>query len=185
LTNLQIVLWSGVILGGYLSLALLKGGFLAEVTPNLLALIGVSAGSLVASKSIRTVQEQKIERKLRPGSRLKPQDRDRSFEKPITWGLLSEEKDPKELSIAKLQMFAWTIASVAIFISIVAGNLLNNKPELPDVGQDLLVLMGISHAAYIGNKIADTPPDQPERAEIRRMAAPNPEAESQSTVQPQ
>jgi len=149
LSNVQLILWSGVILGSYLSLAILKGGFLADLSPNLLALLGVSSGSFVAAKGIRTVQEQKRVGVAKPASR--------AAEKPTTMGLLSAESNSAELSVAKLQMFAWTIVSLTIFIVIVALNIMNNKPELPDIGSGLLVLMGVSHSAYIGNKIADKP----------------------------
>jgi hypothetical protein len=153
LTNVQIILWSGVILGSYLSLALLKGGFLTEISPNLMAVMGISAGSLVAAKSIRTVQEDQLKRKA--DATKTPYKSDRSNETTVTKGLLSEEKVPENLSVAKLQMFAWTLAVIAIFAIIVVGNVLSNKIELPDIGVDLLALMGISHGAYIGNKIAD------------------------------
>jgi hypothetical protein len=143
LSNLQIILWTGVILGSYLSMAVLKGGFLGDINTNLLALMGISAGSSIGAKAIKTVQQPVPPKK-------KPQ-------KLKTKGLLSQEKAPGELSIAKLQMFAWTLVSLIIYVAIVAVNLSTNNPVLPDIGSGLLVLMGISHASYIGNKIADSP----------------------------
>jgi len=57
LSNVQLVLWSGTILGSYVGLAMLKGDFLRDIPPNLLGLIGVRAGSYVTGVGIRTVQE--------------------------------------------------------------------------------------------------------------------------------
>jgi len=145
LSNVQVILWTGVIAGTYIAMAILKQGFLADINSNLLELMGISAGSIVAATSIRTVQQPKIPARA---SNVPP---------PRTGGLLAQEKKPDELSIAKLQMFMWTIVTLTIYVIVVASYLANNRPELPDIGSGLLVLMGISHSAYIGNKVADKP----------------------------
>jgi hypothetical protein len=144
LSNVQVILWTGVIAGTYIAMAILKQGFLGDINSNLLGLMGISAGSSVAAISIRTVQQPTI-----PASA--------SNVSAKTRGLLAQEKKPTELSIAKLQMLTWTIVTLTIFVIVVASYLANNRPELPDIGSGLLVLMGISHSAYIGNKVADKP----------------------------
>lgn len=147
LSNVQVILWTGVIAGTYIAMAILKQGFLADINSNLLGLMGISAGSTVAATSIRTVQQPKIPARAS----------NVSYTPPRTRGLLAQEKKPDELSIAKLQMFTWTIVTLTIYVIVVASYLANNRPELPDIGLGLLVLMGISHSAYIGNKVTDKP----------------------------
>jgi len=145
LTNVQIILWTGVIAGTYVAMAILNKGFLGDINSNLLELMGISAGSTVTATAIRTVQQPKIIK------------RKADEPAPRTKGLLTSEKEPDELSIAKFQMLLWTIVTLLIFAIVAANNLANNKPELPDIGSGLLVLMGISHSAYLGNKVADKP----------------------------
>jgi di/tricarboxylate transporter len=148
-SNIQVILWTGVVLGGYLAVVVLKGGFLDDIPTNLLYLMGVSVGSTVSSTGIRAIQQPK----LPDAARLKEINKDL-----VTSGLFSSEKKPSELSVAKMQMMAWTAISLGIFILILLGNILDNNPTLPDVGTGLLTLMGVSHAGYNGNKIADKPP---------------------------
>ena len=152
LSNVQVILWTGVISGTYIAMAILKQGFLGDINSNLLGLIGISAGSTVGATTIRALQQPTIP------------THDPKAKVPRTKGLLAQEKAPEELSVAKLQMFAWTIIALIIYVVIVASNLANNQPQLPDIGSGLLVLMGISHSAYLGNKIPDNPakvPDKP------------------------
>jgi len=176
LANVQVILWSGVIIGSYLSMSLLNKGFLPQLNPNLIALMGISGGSLVTAAGIKAISEQKYETKGMPVNRYEvwKQDDDKLYyvgdpakraagakvsQSRATGyeGMLNSEKNPDQLSIAKLQMFVWTLVAIAIFSSIVAWNLLNNTPGLPDVGQELVALMGVSHGAYLGNKVADKP----------------------------
>jgi len=147
LSNVQVILWTGVITGTYIAMAILKQGFLGEINSNLLGLMGISAGSAVAATTIRTLQQPKIP--IRASTK--------SYTPPRTRGLLAQEKKTDELSIAKLQMFMWTIVTLTIYMIVFASYLANNRPELPDIGSGLLVLMGISHSAYLGNKVADKP----------------------------
>lgn len=145
LANVQVILWSGMIMGSYLSLAVLKEGFLGDINANLLGLMGISGGSYVAAKTIRSMQET-VPKELAKGRPM-----------PRTRGLFSQERAPDKLSVAKLQMTAWTLVSLMIYVVLVAINLSGNKPELPDVGSGLLTLMGISHGVYIGDKSRDKP----------------------------
>jgi len=141
LSNVQVIVWTGVILGTYIAMAILKEGFLGDINSNLLGLMGVSAGSTVGATAIRTIQQPKVSKRSNVS---------------LTQGLVGQEKSD-DYSIAKLQMLTWTIVALIIYVIVVANNLANNKPELPDIGSGLLILMGISHSAYLGNKVADKP----------------------------
>lgn len=179
-SNVQVILWTGVILAGYLSLAILKGGFLDNIPTNLVLLMGISVGSTVAATGIRAIQEPKLQRrwskvKTAPENTTDPDSGTETWQietidgqkfvpkgdvKIVTSGLLSSEKVQTELSVAKMQMIAWTLVSLGIFTWLTLSNIMNNNLVLPDVETGLLTLMGISHAGYNGNKIADKPPKQ-------------------------
>jgi hypothetical protein len=142
LTNVQLILWTGVILGSYVGLAALKGGFLGNISTDLLALMGISAGSYVTAASTRAVQDK--------GTTI-----DQSLHH--TKGLLSSESNPDQLSIPKLQVFFWTLVALLIYILVAAHNFQTGVASLPDPGSGLVALMGISHGAYLGNKFSDIP----------------------------
>lgn len=145
LTNTQMILWSGLIIASYVAMAILEGDFLDEVPANLILLMGISLGSGVAAKTIRTIQDPNGKKKT-----TQPSVRD----------LFTSENNPLKLSIPKMQMMAWTIVTLLIFLYLVLSNIYNNNPVLPDVESGLVGLMGISHGAYNANKISDNPQDE-------------------------
>jgi hypothetical protein len=148
LSNVQLILWTGTILGSYIGLAMIKGNFLSDIPANLLALMGVSSGSFVTAVAIRDRQQAK--------KTLKEVRDDRKKLAPASLkDLLTSEENPKHYSLAKLQMLSWTIVSLAIFIYVVFQNISSQTPTLPDVGPTILTLMGISHGAYLVNKSTD------------------------------
>ena len=142
LTNFQVILWTGVIIGSYAGMASLKGDFLGNIPTNLIALMGISYGSAVTASSTRALQSS---------------GKSPYKGKPRAWGLLSSESDPKQLSLPKLQMFFWTIVAVLIYVVIIANYFQVGNASLPDPGTGLVALMGISHGAYLGNKFSDNP----------------------------
>ena len=96
-------------MGSYLSLALLKGDFLDDVPSNLLYLMGISVGSSITASGIRAVQEPipPVEKSMDAKKKQLPAE-GRSI-----IAMFYSEGYPYNLSIAKLQMIAWTIVSIA------------------------------------------------------------------------
>jgi len=129
------------VLGSCLGTCIVKGGFVGDISGNLLALMGVSASSAVGARGIRARQQPtpKVVRLARTGR------------------LLSEERDPQKLSVVKPQVMAWTLVALGIYVTLAASNIWHGIHELPDVGSGLLVLMGVSHGACVANKAADSP----------------------------
>ncbi|MFQ6099779.1 MAG: hypothetical protein ACE5OS_00890 [Anaerolineae bacterium] len=86
--------------------------------------------------------------------------------KPSWMDLFSQEQKDKEhlIDIGKLQMFAWTIAALVIYGSILVSKLtlplaqVSELTELPNVTSTILALMGISQAAYLGMKLPSPKP---------------------------
>lgn len=144
--NVQIVAWTGVVLGSYVAFGVLKGGFPEGIPDNLLALMGISVGTQAASRLVRTVQtsgtkKKNVQVKAAAGIR----------------GLMASEKDPTNVSVAKLQHLAWTVVSIILYLIVVWQGLVKGVTVLPDVGTGLPTLMGISASGYIANKIGDPP----------------------------
>ena len=73
-------------------------------------------------------------------------------------GAFTSESAPRESSIAKIQMFAWSLVALGIYIVLAAGNIAKGDPTLPNVDQAILGLMGIGHGVYLANKTRDKPP---------------------------
>jgi len=65
--------------------------------------------------------------------------------------------------LGKVQVILWTLIAIGVFLSHVflsmsTAGVCNANQEclttIPDIGQTLMVLMGLGHGAYIGNKLA-------------------------------
>jgi hypothetical protein len=66
--------------------------------------------------------------------------------------------------LGKIQLMLWTLIAVGVFLSGVFANIHNPgvctpqgecKESLPDIGETLMILMGLGHGAYLGKKIAE------------------------------
>jgi hypothetical protein len=66
-------------------------------------------------------------------------------------GLVTNPNNDADL--IKIQMLVWTIIAAGIYMITVVDSIAKEAFELPDVEGALLVLMGASQGAYIGNKL--------------------------------
>jgi hypothetical protein len=153
LAILQFYVWTGVIVFAFSWITLIRifsgvpafpssGSIIPE---NLLAVMGVSAGSTLASAAVGTLRN----------------DKDRGQDTAGWITLLEEQNDSKAWnpSLGRFQMFAWTVVSVVIFLAILWHQIVPfwnhgsvGSLTLPDLNPTLLVLMGISHTGYVGSK---------------------------------
>ena len=159
--NVQLITWTGVVLGSYAALAVLKGGFPDSIPDNLLLLMGVSVATQSGSKLTRVLQEQAKKKNssahAAPAAGLAATPA--TVADPAGFrGLMAKESDPTDLSVAKLQHLAWTLVAVFVYMIAVWAALNSRATSLPDVGSGLPTLMGISASGYIANKIGDPPP---------------------------
>jgi hypothetical protein len=175
LSKFQMFLWTIIVIGSYVAVLYLRSRAwphledyrtLADIgiPPNLMLLMGFSLASTVASKAITSAQ-------VASGSVVK-QPTDRS---PELRDLILDDK--LQPDIAKAQMFWWTLVAAGIYVaaltrvlqvpalhlpppgSLVPDNLkdyLDALKSLPDVGEALMVLMGVSQGVYIGGKLVTT-----------------------------
>ncbi|MDE1854056.1 MAG: hypothetical protein KGI38_09995 [Thaumarchaeota archaeon] len=152
LTNVQLIMWTGVIIGSYVGISALNGGFLGDLPANLMELMGISAGSYVTAASTRAAQSGRMKRKHPAIYQAK--------RRPPSHGILdlvTAEGDSEHWSIPKLQVLFWTAVAILIYVIVAANNFQSGSNSLPDPGSGLVILMGISHGAYLGNKLSDDP----------------------------
>lgn len=134
LSRLQMYLWTVVVAISFGAVFLYSLGF-PEIPQNLYLLMGVNLASSVTSTAIAAGN----------GVRM-PVDRP-DFVKDIFF-----ESNKISLDLPRTQMFVWTIILLCFFAIKLIQSFLNRTPALPDIPTGLLVLMGVSHGAYLGTK---------------------------------
>jgi hypothetical protein len=141
-SRFQVWLWTVVIICSYAYL-FFRQGAPPNMPDSIWALLGISLGSIGAATAMAArrdpdpppVTTDDATKAVVPAVRQSP-----------LASMLSEDGKP---SVARLQMFAWTIATAIFFVFR-----LYDSGQLWDVPQNLLILMGISHAAYLADKAA-------------------------------
>lgn len=139
LANLQLILWTGIILGSYVALSIITGKFVDNFSQNTIILIAIATGTTPVSAIIRRLQNP-------------PQAQQNSAH---TAGLLASEKHPTKPSIAKVQMFSWNLIAMFLFELFLWTNVSNGNYQFPDIGQTFYEILGISNGVYLANKTAD------------------------------
>jgi hypothetical protein len=143
-TNIQVILWTGVILGSYLALSLSAGSFLGNIPTNTLVLIGIASGTL-AFTSITNGLQSTDTPTIAKGTK----------GSEFMGGFLATERDPTQPSLIKTQMFSWNIIAILLFVTFVGSNLYNGNYTLPDVGATVSTILAISNGAHVANKPID------------------------------
>ncbi|MEA2691079.1 MAG: hypothetical protein QOJ16_466 [Acidobacteriota bacterium] len=141
LSRFQFAGWLVLLVGAY-CLVWISTGEIPVLTQQLLALLGVTAGTVVGGSAINSAMtDKRMAGAAAPGAQTTPQHRNFVFD------ILSEDG---ALSVARLQHAVWTLVLWVLFcISVyrVFGVL--------DFDKTLLGLMGISALAYGATKPAE------------------------------
>jgi hypothetical protein len=149
-SKLQWLLWLIAILFGYVALWVLRaehGDYtaLSDIPVNLLTVLGFSTGTAAAAKGITAgyVQTGKV---AKTGAPANPTP-------ATTGGIFQDDSGGPEL--AKIQMIAFTIIAIGIFLATVFHQIAigDIKDSLPNIDSSLLVLMGISQGGYLAKKL--------------------------------
>lgn len=170
LTQLQIVTWSIVILS--LISGVFFGRLLAGVEDPLdfgipsqvLGLLGISAGSAVTAISIKATKDP-----AKIGSE-KPRFRQIFLAEEGTYA-------DKVIDVTKYQNLITTIILVVAYVTLSihaihdAGSA-KAVTTLPDISGTFLILLGISHGAYLAAKVPSKPGDPLVETVAQRRAAP-------------
>jgi hypothetical protein len=179
LSRLQLLLWTVMILSGFLAAVLTNieeqhsEPLSVSIPAELWLLMGISTSSLVGSPLILNLKKARPaseERKAWALEQLARQAVDitkiaihgqivvNQTPQAAHWGDLfrgSETGNAGQLDIGKLQMFFFTLVLVLAYGAGLAA-LFNDNPEriaaLPTVDGGMLALLGISHAGYLMSK---------------------------------
>ena len=128
LSNVQIFMWSVLVLFSmfYVWLAI---GKVILISSGILIMLGISGGTLVASRAVETL------------GGMAPQPR----HTPVLSDLVSKDGsfDIPRFQMLAFTVFAWIYALVTVLRS----------EGLPEIPESLYLLMGISSATYVGSKV--------------------------------
>jgi hypothetical protein len=138
-TQIQLILWTGVILGSYTALSLAAGSFLSSVPTNTLVLVGITSGTVAFTSITNGLQNRSTD--YEPGAFMD--------------GFLASEKEPAKPSLIKAQMFSWNMVAILLFIIFVGSNLYNGNYSLPDIGGIMSTIIGISNGVHVATKPID------------------------------
>lgn len=161
LTRFQVVVWTVVILSLVCGIAggrLIVGqadvlGF--QIPGQVLGLLGISVGSTVLSSTVKISKNA-----TRPGH-VAAHPLKSSEGAPSFWQMLLVEEGAaadKTVDVTKFQNFIITVVLVIAYVALSVAKIYAQKSaatidSLPSFSSTFLVLLGISHAAYIGGKI--------------------------------
>lgn len=81
-----------------------------------------------------------------------------------TRGLLSDKANNGvgSFSVARLQLLMFTMAVAAYVLSQVVESIATGKPQFPVIDPNMLVILGGSHALYLGAKSLPAPGSKPD-----------------------
>lgn len=199
LSRFQAVLWTVLILADYATILLgraWQGMSLVDakdlLRPDLLALMGISYASAVGTS---IVHANKAGKPTPPSAVSEAQTSlgDDAGNFTAAQGVMYMNKDASDASVgdmfqgdeladahatdlSKVQMFFFTIVSAVVFLGTADAMFTNMKSIgdvlIPQLPENLIALMGISHAAYLGNKAVTR--TQPQAAvQSQPQVAPN------------
>jgi hypothetical protein len=139
LSKFQMLLWT-VVVGGLFIYVFRVRHELLDLPENFLWLMGVASASTVGAKALD-------DRTLTIGDNSQPRE-------PRLTDLISEDG---EFSLTRMQMLFWTVVLAFAVVKSSATSL-----ALPTLSDHLVLLMGVSHGAYLFAKAAQPrpPPDQ-------------------------
>ncbi|MEO5818162.1 MAG: hypothetical protein ABIT20_23030 [Gemmatimonadaceae bacterium] len=102
-------------------------------------------------------------------------------QKSYDWlDLFRDDRNPAALALTKFQMFGWTVIAVVMYVFTCWR--IFGRPDapylqsLPDVDASLVILMGVSQAAYLAGKAVSgvtTPPALPPSVALVAIAGPS------------
>jgi hypothetical protein len=198
LSRTQTVLWTILVCSSFITVAFVRladTGSLATaldfaVPQTLLALIGVSLTSAVASSVVSSTKEDKtpdpqevtaaaantgtpMQHMGHRGTLFGYKDKSKASLSDIFDG--DELADAHTLDLGKVQMFFFTVVGAVLFLGDIYAQLMKGTPTgLPNLPSELVALMGMSHAGYLGNKLVNRTAEADDQPQPQAAAVVNP-----------
>jgi hypothetical protein len=162
LSRLQLVMWTllvlSTLLGLFFSSGYSKAGIDAafKIPQNLLVLMGISVGSATVAGAVKSskdltgnVQKAGI---LPPTAALARGAANVVVRPHFSQMFLEEEGSQidKVVDVSKFQNFFFTLALAVTYLALVASS---NPHGYPTFSNEVLWLLGLSHAGYVGGKL--------------------------------
>jgi hypothetical protein len=154
LTHFQTVLWTLVILSSLIGVLVANGFDAAScgISSQLLGLMGISAGSAVFASGVKGAKNAPASRAnvASAGQFTQSDGTTRQIVARFSQIWLEEEGDLADqvVSITKFQNFVFTLVILCFYITLAI-----QKGGLPTLPENVVWLIGISHAGYVGGKI--------------------------------
>ena len=143
LAQLQMVLWTFVVLASAVYVMVLSGE-LIEITSGTLVLLGISGAVTVATQLHDQAQAAKAPPAAAPPTQRKPMWSDL---------IVSEVNGERQIDVARVQMLYFTLVTAVFVVMRVLTSYV-----IPEIPQGFQILMGISNAVYFGSKVAQPAP---------------------------
>jgi hypothetical protein len=153
LSRFQMYLWTVGVVIGFVAvfLSALENPVIKQ---NLYLLMGINLAASVTSTAVFTSNNGK---------------KTISVDQPDFVKDIFFESKKISLDLPRVQMFVWTIVSLCYFVIKLIQSFVNGNPELPDIPPGLVVLMGVSHGAYIAAKATDKKEDEKKGDEVPKI----------------
>jgi hypothetical protein len=201
LSRFQAVLWTVLILADYATILLgraWQGMSLVDakdlLRPDLLMLMGISYASAVGTSIVHANKAGKPT-PVNAVSDAQANLNDKAGNFTAAQGVMYKNKDLSDANVgdmfqgdeladahttdlSKVQMFFFTIVSAVVFLGTADAMFTNMKSIgdvlIPQLPENLIALMGISHAAYLSNKAVTRTQSQPS-VQAQAQVAPTPQ----------
>lgn len=181
LSRFQIVVWTVVILSAYFTIAMerirygdINDPLAIEMDWRLWALMGISTTSLITAPMIHSGKKRRepdsknLEKaKKALGDKIIEKHREGTLygNAEISDAQITDMFEGDEitnaafLDMAKIQMFFFTVVAAMGYIVLLFHLIFTKDPSnltsFPELPEGLVVILGISHAGYLGHKIVD------------------------------
>lgn len=168
LSRFQIAVWTLVLLSAFLALALAKGTLAITLDPEVWALMGISIGSGAGAVIIKGNKEGKepaaaIQSAIGAMPRVGLMHQNQSADEAGWTDMFKGEEvgDRDYIDIGKVQMFFFTLAAVVGYVAALwNANFADGALKFPELSQELVILLGISHTGYLTIKAAPKTPTE-------------------------
>lgn len=160
-SKFQWLLWTIVVLYSYAAIVIERTVFVAQalqsglpapfpitpdnLPPSVLAAMGLATATMAVAKGVTASQ-------ITAGKPKPPPSEHPSAASPGGAAALVLDDDGFP-DLSKMQLLAWTLLAIAVYLANLVFQISGATPKLPDIDNALMGLMGIGQAGYLGKKI--------------------------------